>query len=163
VPEAQAAPQLLKLASARPRSYCHRFELTEGKSPRGSIFHCTHEAVNFIFPAAQLLSCLSPAAAASPHPPPPSIFSLACFLPPGYFLNRPCGNQLGTKFREVVCDEHGIGGSGVYSGDSDANLGRINVLYHEALGGKCEAGELANHTRRQKLGQRPLKILLQKG
>jgi hypothetical protein len=28
----------------------------------------------------------------------------------------------------VVCDEHGIGGSGEYSGDSDAHLGRINVF-----------------------------------
>jgi hypothetical protein len=24
-----------------------------------------------------------------------------------------CGNQLGTKFQEVVCDEHGIGGGGM--------------------------------------------------
>jgi tubulin beta len=36
----------------------------------------------------------------------------------------------------VVCDEHGIGGSGEYFGDNDAHLGRINVFYHEALGGK---------------------------
>ena len=35
---------------------------------------------------------------------------------------------MGTKFWEVVCDEHGIGGSGEYSGDSDAHLGRINVF-----------------------------------
>jgi hypothetical protein len=33
-----------------------------------------------------------------------------------------------TKFREAVCDEHGIGGSGEYSGGSDSLLGRINVL-----------------------------------
>jgi hypothetical protein len=31
-----------------------------------------------------------------------------------------------------VCDEHGIGGSGEYCGDNDANLGRINVFNHEA-------------------------------
>jgi tubulin beta len=43
---------------------------------------------------------------------------------------------MGTMIREVVCDEHGIGGSGEYCGDNDAHLGRINVLYHEALGGK---------------------------
>jgi hypothetical protein len=55
---------------------------------------------------------------------------------PGYFFNRPCGNQMGTKFWEVVCDEHGIGSGGEYCGDNDAHLGRINVLYHEALGGK---------------------------
>jgi tubulin beta len=34
----------------------------------------------------------------------------------------------------MVCDEHGIGGSGEYCGENDAHLGRINVLYHEALG-----------------------------
>jgi hypothetical protein len=36
----------------------------------------------------------------------------------------------------MVCDEYGIGGSGKYSGSNDPHLGRINVLYHEALGGK---------------------------
>ena len=36
----------------------------------------------------------------------------------------------------MVFDEHGIGGSGEYCGDNDAHLDRINVLYHEALGGK---------------------------
>jgi hypothetical protein len=35
----------------------------------------------------------------------------------------------------VVCDEHGIGGSGEYCGGNDAYLGRINVFYHEALSG----------------------------
>jgi tubulin beta len=35
-----------------------------------------------------------------------------------------------------VCDEHGIDGSGEYSGDSDANLDRIHFFYREALGGK---------------------------
>jgi hypothetical protein len=54
----------------------------------------------------------------------------AFFLPPGYFFNRPCGNQMDAKLWEVVCDEHGIGGSGVYCGDNDAHLGCINVLYH---------------------------------
>jgi tubulin beta len=37
-------------------------------------------------------------------------------------------------FWEVVCDEHGIGGSGEHCGDSDAHLDRINVFYYEALG-----------------------------
>jgi tubulin beta len=37
---------------------------------------------------------------------------------------------------EVVCDEHGIGGSGAYSGKEDAHLGFINVFYHGAWGGK---------------------------
>jgi tubulin beta len=35
---------------------------------------------------------------------------------------------MGTTFLGVVCDENGIGGSGGYC--------RINVFYHEALGGK---------------------------
>jgi hypothetical protein len=43
---------------------------------------------------------------------------------------------MGTRFWQAVCDEHGIGGSGKYSGVSDSHFGRINVLYHEALGGK---------------------------
>jgi tubulin beta len=43
---------------------------------------------------------------------------------------------MGTKFWEVVCDHHGIGGNGEYCGDNDAHLGRINAYYHEALGGK---------------------------
>jgi tubulin beta len=45
-----------------------------------------------------------------------------------------CSNQMGTKFWEVVCDEHGI--SGEYCGDSDAQLGRISFLCHETSGGK---------------------------
>ena len=31
---------------------------------------------------------------------------------------------------------HGIGGDGEYCGDNDAQLDRINVLYHEAPSGK---------------------------
>jgi len=42
---------------------------------------------------------------------------------------------MGSKFWEVVCDEHGIGGSGEYCGDNDAHLDRINMFYREALGG----------------------------
>jgi hypothetical protein len=49
-------------------------------------------------------------------------------MPSRYFFNRPCGNQMGTKFWEVVCYEHGIVGSGEYCGDKDAHLGRISVL-----------------------------------
>jgi hypothetical protein len=36
----------------------------------------------------------------------------------------------------VVCDEHGIGGSGEYCGDNDAHLDCSSVFYHEDLGGK---------------------------
>jgi hypothetical protein len=32
----------------------------------------------------------------------------------------------------VVCDEHGIDGSGVYCGGNYAHLYRISVFYHEA-------------------------------
>ncbi|URD87579.1 hypothetical protein MUK42_26684 [Musa troglodytarum] len=47
-----------------------------------------------------------------------------------------CGNQIGAKFWEVICDEHGIDGTGKYSGDSDLQLERINVYYNEASGGR---------------------------
>jgi tubulin beta len=47
-----------------------------------------------------------------------------------------CGSQIGIKFGEVVCDDHGIGGEGAYCGDNDSQLDRINLLYHEASGGK---------------------------
>ena len=43
---------------------------------------------------------------------------------------------MGTKLWKVVCDKHGIGGIGEYCGGNYEHLGRINVLYHEALGGK---------------------------
>ena len=29
-----------------------------------------------------------------------------------------CGNQIGAKFWELVCGEHGITGDGSYNGDS---------------------------------------------
>jgi tubulin beta len=35
-----------------------------------------------------------------------------------------------------VCDKRGTGGSGESFGVNDARLGRINVFYHEAMGGK---------------------------
>jgi hypothetical protein len=37
----------------------------------------------------------------------------------------------------VLCNEHGIGGSGEYFGDNDAHLKIINVFCHEASGGMC--------------------------
>jgi tubulin beta len=43
---------------------------------------------------------------------------------------------MGTEFWEVLCDEFGIGGDDEYCGDNDAQLGRINVFYDEASGGK---------------------------
>jgi hypothetical protein len=42
----------------------------------------------------------------------------------------------------VVCDEHGIGDGGEYCGDNVAQLGPINVFYHEVVGGKYAPREL---------------------
>uniref|UniRef100_A0A915Q581 Tubulin beta chain n=1 Tax=Setaria digitata TaxID=48799 RepID=A0A915Q581_9BILA len=42
-----------------------------------------------------------------------------------------CGNQIGSKFWEVISDEHGIDPLGQYHGDSDLQLERINVYYSE--------------------------------
>ena len=47
-----------------------------------------------------------------------------------------CGNQIGSKFWEVISDEHGIDGTGTYMGDSDLQLERINVYYTEGGGGR---------------------------
>ncbi|KAF2291936.1 hypothetical protein GH714_042278 [Hevea brasiliensis] len=47
-----------------------------------------------------------------------------------------CGNQIGSKFWEVVCDEHGIDPTGRYTGSSDLQLERVNVYYNEASCGR---------------------------
>lgn len=47
-----------------------------------------------------------------------------------------CGNQMGTKFWEIISDEHGLSQTGEYEGDSDLQLERINVYFNEASGGK---------------------------
>nr|XP_055119627.1 tubulin beta-8 chain-like isoform X4 [Symphalangus syndactylus] len=47
-----------------------------------------------------------------------------------------CGNQIGTKFWEVISDEHAIDSAGTYHGDSHLQLERINVYYNEASGGR---------------------------
>ena len=47
-----------------------------------------------------------------------------------------CGNQMGAKFWEIISDEHGINPGGIYEGDSDLQLERINVYFTEANGGK---------------------------
>ncbi|KAM1093140.1 hypothetical protein ACFX13_008422 [Malus domestica] len=47
-----------------------------------------------------------------------------------------CGNQISTKFWEVVCAEHGIDGTRRYEGDSELQLERINVYYNEASCGR---------------------------
>jgi hypothetical protein len=60
----------LKFASAPPHSSGHRFQLAKGTSLRELTCRYTHKAEHFIYLAVQLLSCLSPAAAVSPQPPP---------------------------------------------------------------------------------------------
>uniref|UniRef100_A0A8C4QAN6 Tubulin beta chain n=1 Tax=Eptatretus burgeri TaxID=7764 RepID=A0A8C4QAN6_EPTBU len=47
-----------------------------------------------------------------------------------------CGNQIGSKFWEVISDEHGIDSTGAYLGDSDVQQERINVYYSEGSGGR---------------------------
>ena len=46
-----------------------------------------------------------------------------------------CGNQIGTKFWEVISDEHEIDPSGFYN-DSYRPLENINVYFNEATGGR---------------------------
>ncbi|CAH0730836.1 unnamed protein product, partial [Brenthis ino] len=46
-----------------------------------------------------------------------------------------CGNQIGSKFWEIISDEHGIDPTGRYIGDSDLQLERIQVYYNEAADG----------------------------
>ncbi|KAI5062012.1 hypothetical protein GOP47_0022551 [Adiantum capillus-veneris] len=47
-----------------------------------------------------------------------------------------CGNQIGAKFWEVVCIEHGIDPMGSYIGDTDVQMERVNVYYNEASCGR---------------------------
>ncbi|KAF7412134.1 hypothetical protein HZH66_001030 [Vespula vulgaris] len=42
-----------------------------------------------------------------------------------------CGNNIGTKFWEVVSDEHGLTRDGIFQGESDLQLQRINVYFTE--------------------------------
>ena len=43
-----------------------------------------------------------------------------------------CGNQIGSKFWEVISDEHGIQPDGTFKGETDLQLERIDVYYNEA-------------------------------
>ncbi|XP_035518277.1 tubulin beta-6 chain isoform X1 [Morone saxatilis] len=47
-----------------------------------------------------------------------------------------CGNQIGSKFWEVISEEHGLNATGLYEGDSNLQLERVNVYFNEAQGGK---------------------------
>lgn len=44
------------------------------------------------------------------------------------------GNQIGLKFWETICAEHGITGKGQYEGDSDLQRERLNVYFNEVSG-----------------------------
>ncbi|KAJ8432321.1 hypothetical protein Cgig2_014308 [Carnegiea gigantea] len=46
------------------------------------------------------------------------------------------GNQIGAKFWEVVCNEHGIDDTGEYVGNSSVQLDQSNVYYNEGSGGR---------------------------
>lgn len=47
-----------------------------------------------------------------------------------------CGNQIGSKIWEVVCDEHDIDPTRRYVGTSHLQLKRINVYYDGASCGR---------------------------
>lgn len=47
-----------------------------------------------------------------------------------------CGNQIGSKFWEVISEEHGLNATGLYEGDCNLQLERVNVYFNEAHGGK---------------------------
>lgn len=43
-----------------------------------------------------------------------------------------CGNQIGTKFWEVISEEHGISNTGHYIGTKENQLDQISVYYNES-------------------------------
>jgi tubulin beta len=43
-----------------------------------------------------------------------------------------CGNQIGSKFWEVISQEHGVGTKGEWIGDNEIQKERINVYYSES-------------------------------
>ena len=50
-----------------------------------------------------------------------------------------CGNEIGVKFWEEICTDHGISPQGAYEGVDDVRrtlLERINVYYHESSEGR---------------------------
>ena len=44
------------------------------------------------------------------------------------FMMGQCGNQIGSKFWEVLSDEHGIDPTGRFHGDSDLQLERCAIF-----------------------------------
>lgn len=54
-----------------------------------------------------------------------------------YFVPKyHCILQIGSKFWEVISDEHGIDPTGVYHGDSDLQLERVYCYFNEASAGR---------------------------
>lgn len=47
-----------------------------------------------------------------------------------------CGNQIGSKFWEIISDEHGLSPNGNYQGTVDLQLERINVYFNETSNDK---------------------------
>ena len=47
-----------------------------------------------------------------------------------------CGNQIGSKFWEVISDEHGIDTKGAYHGDNKMQLDHVNVYFNEGTTGR---------------------------
>ncbi|OWF49201.1 tubulin beta chain-like [Mizuhopecten yessoensis] len=47
-----------------------------------------------------------------------------------------CGNQISTKFWEVICGDHGIDPTGVCRGGTDLQLERVNVFFDESEHGR---------------------------
>ena len=43
------------------------------------------------------------------------------------------GNQIGSKFYEIISDEHGVDPDGFWNGESELQLERIEVFYNEVL------------------------------
>ena len=41
-----------------------------------------------------------------------------------------CGNQVGTKFWEIICDEHGVDGYGQWVGTSSLQAERLGVYWN---------------------------------
>nr|CAH8832396.1 unnamed protein product [Trichobilharzia regenti] len=60
------------------------------------------------------------------------------------------GNNCGSKFWEIISDEHGVDPNGRFTGESDLQLERINVYFNEAMGGRfvprCVLIDLDPHT-----------------
>lgn len=45
-----------------------------------------------------------------------------------------CGNQIGSKFWQTICGEHGLDPTGKYVGKNDLELQRMDVYFNEAEG-----------------------------